>query len=106
MTLLLTTMAIAKEEKHSHDFPHEVSKFHDIMSPLWHAESSKKRMDATCEKISDMKSQAKLIKGANGLTTSLDSLLMTCDKDIKLFDEAFHHLHDAFHEVSDKNKKK
>ena len=104
--ILFSLSSMAKEEEHSHDFTENVSAFHDVMAPLWHADSSMERIKSTCEAVEKMQVLASRIDGANTLIKSLLALSSNCDKELKVFDAAFLQVHHAFHKVTDESKQK
>lgn len=101
------------EEAHEHNFPAEVTAFHDVLSPNWHAEPGDERTEATCRAIGDMRARAVAItaaaapagvdatawsEAASGLVSSVDALGVACNaKGRPDFDATFTALHDQFH---------
>lgn len=100
-------------EAHEHNFPAEVTAFHDVLSPNWHAEPGDERTEATCRAIGDMHARAVAIteaaapagvdaaawsEAAAGLVSSVDALGVACNaKGRPDFDATFTALHDQFH---------
>lgn len=104
----------AKYSAH-HDFPDTVSKFHDVLAPLWHSPYNEQRSQKTCEKSSVLgiaadkilKAKAPKITTAKQWTTavenlqkSLATLSISCAKkphDASLIESSFSEVHDKFH---------
>ena len=103
-------------DDHSHDFGAEVTAFHDVMSPLWHAEPGEARTNGTCDAGEKLASGAKAIAAASvpdraaaksdqwtaaaaALIASVEHLGLVCSDVNKLgeFDGAFKDVHDKFH---------
>ncbi|TQV86529.1 hypothetical protein [Aliikangiella coralliicola] len=101
---LLSLNVAAKEESHHHNFTKEVAAFHDVLAPLWHSPDGKQKQTDTCAKVAKLKKLATDIPQSEQLTKNLTALAETCNQDQKLFDKAFHHVHLAFHNISDAKK--
>ncbi len=88
--------------------------FHDVMSPLWHAEAGETRTADTCGAANDLLTGAKAIAtaptpdeavddeawqaSAEALLSTTEALRIVCeDGDASTFDTAFAALHTAFH---------
>ncbi|MCA9686934.1 MAG: hypothetical protein KC457_32510 [Myxococcales bacterium] len=100
-------------EDHEHDFPGGVKTFHDLLSPLWHAEPGDERTANTCNAVADMLTKAQAVaaeaapeaasseddwKARGGeLVTAVQGLQAACEGDRAGFDGAFEGVHDAFH---------
>lgn len=102
------------EPAHQHAFEAGVKNFHDVLSPLWHAEAGEKRVADTCTASADLAGKAAAIEAepvpaaANGqddawktkaaaLTASVKELETVCAGDRATFDAAFTKVHDSFH---------
>lgn len=97
--------------------PAEVVKFHDILSPRWHAEKGPQRMADTCGAIGELESGADALtkRGAPGtvdaarwalgtseLSKAVGALKTTCaTPDEATFEPAFHRVHEGFHAVAE-----
>jgi hypothetical protein len=95
------------------DMPAEMTKFHDVLAPRWHAEKGPKRMADTCAAVSEMKVVADAIAkatpptkanadtwtaGTRALVASVAELEPVCKaNDATKFEAAFHHVHESFH---------
>lgn len=98
-----------------HAMSPEVTKFHDVLSPRWHAEKGEKRMKDTCAAMPDFQSNAdalakatpptgadaaKWTTGTKELTDAVVALDATCkSNDATAFEPAFHRVHEGFHAV-------
>jgi hypothetical protein len=102
------------EHKQAHaDMPAEMTKFHDVLAPRWHAEKGPKRMADTCAAVPEMKAVADAIAKATpptranadtwtastrALVASLNELEPVCKaNDATKFEAAFHKVHESFH---------
>jgi hypothetical protein len=95
------------------NMPPEVSKFHDVLAPHWHAEKGPKRMKETCAALPEMSADAEaLAKSAapdgkdpavwsaatKELVDAVAALKGTCDgNDADGFETAFERVHHSFH---------
>ncbi len=95
--------------------PAEVTKFHDVLAPRWHAEKGEQRMKDTCAAMPDFTADADAIAkstppatakpdawttSTKALVDSVATLDTTCKaNDSAKFEEAFHQLHENFHAV-------
>lgn len=105
--LALTSIPVMAEKgSHSHNFSKEAVAFHDVMSPLWHADSGPQRVAATCAKVNTMKDLARQVKKADNLVSSVIALTSVCENDLSKFEETFHALHEAFHRVIEAEENK
>jgi hypothetical protein len=93
--------------------PPEMTKFHDILRPLWHAEKGPKRMADTCAAIAELRSTADAVAkatpptqanadtwttGTRALVAAVTDLEAVCKaNESAKFEAAFGKVHDAFH---------
>lgn len=93
----------------------EMTKFHDVLAPRWHADKGPQRMKDTCAAVPDFHADADAIakatppvkanadtwtSGTRALVDSVNGLEMTCKaNDTAKFDEAFGKVHESFHAV-------
>lgn len=91
----------------------EMTRFHDVLRPLWHAEKGTQRKDDTCTALQTLSAEAQAVAtapppraanadtwtaGTNELVTSLGGLEAACSApDEATFETAFSKVHDAFH---------
>ena len=91
----------------------EMTKFHDTLRPLWHAEQGPKRMPDTCAAIGELRAGADAIAtatpptpanadtwttGTRALVAAVTDLEAACKaNDAAKFEPAFAKVHDAFH---------
>lgn len=110
-----TPKAEAKEGDHA--MPAAVVKFHDILSPRWHAEKGPQRMADTCGAIGELESGATELTrlgapgsidaarwaiGTKELSDAVGALKATCGTpDEAAFEPAFHRVHEGFHAVTE-----
>ncbi len=101
-------------EEHA-NMPPEMAKFHDVLSPRWHAEKGAKRMADTCGAMAEFQVNADALAkaappaGADGaawsgktkeLTDAVGALDGTCKaNDASAFEPAFERVHNGFHAV-------
>lgn len=99
--LSLCVHSIASAEEHDHHFVADIQSFHDVLSPLWHADVSSKRQADTCAAIPQMRAAAQKMTyaAAPDLVESLNNLQKFCRADPKTFNASFHLVHEAFHRV-------
>ncbi len=92
-----TTTQPMKAEEHHHQMSPALTKFHDVLSPRWHAEKGAKRMTETCGAIAEF--QASAAEVANkGLSDAVIALEATCKaNDATAFEPAFEKVHATFH---------
>ncbi|MGE0545793.1 MAG: hypothetical protein AB7O24_22470 [Kofleriaceae bacterium] len=97
------------------NMPAEVVKFHDVLSPKWHAEKGEQRMKDTCAVMADFQVNADAIAkatpptgadanawqmGSKELTDAVMALDTTCkSNDAVAFEPAFERVHNGFHAV-------
>jgi hypothetical protein len=93
--------------------PAEMTKFHDVLAPRWHAEKGPQRMKDTCAALPQLKTDADAIAkatpptkanadtwttGTRALVDSVNALETTCKaNDTAKFEQAFHSVHESFH---------
>ena len=91
----------------------EMTRFHDILRPLWHAAQGPKRMPDTCAAIGELRTAADAIakstpptqanadtwtSGTRALVAAVNDVEAACKTtDTAKFEAAFTKLHDAFH---------
>ena len=102
---LLSFNAFAGDDNHKHDFSKSVSEFHDVLSPLWHADKDPKRQENTCKAIGAMKEKASHIEHSEKLVAALDNLKTQCAASKEDFEKSFSALHDEFHALKEVAKK-
>jgi hypothetical protein len=101
-------------EKHE-AMPPEMTKFHDVLAPRWHADKGPKRMKETCSALPEFRSAADAIakatppqpanadtwtKNTRALVDAVNGLETTCKaNDTTKFEDAFHKVHESFHGV-------
>lgn len=54
----------AMNEHHKHDFPSAVYQFHQVLAPLWHSQPGRERVDAACNRVSQLHTLAQNIARA------------------------------------------
>lgn len=52
---------LGRKSKHEHQFRGELRAYHDVMSPLWHAEPGRERIDRTCREVDTLRTLADAI---------------------------------------------
>jgi hypothetical protein len=91
----------------------EVAKFHDVLSPRWHAAKGPQRMKDTCGAVAEFRTDADAIAKAKpagdpaawttrtqDLTDAVSALDATCQSnDATAFELAFEKVHTSFHAV-------
>ncbi|MGX5172623.1 hypothetical protein ACUR5C_01185 [Aliikangiella sp. IMCC44653] len=100
---LSSASLFAKSDK-EHQFSEPVAALHKVLAPLWHAESGKERQGNTCDNILTMTKLSAEIDASEKLLKTLNDLDLTCNGTISAFDAQFHIVHDAFHEIVDREK--
>lgn len=102
------------EPAHQHEFEGAVKSYHDVLSPLWHAEAGEQRTNDTCAAAADLVAKAGAIEAepvpaaaggkddawkanAAALTAASKELQTACAGDRATFDATFGKLHDSFH---------
>ncbi len=109
-----THQPAAKADDHGITMP-EVAKFHDGLSPRWHADKGEARMRDTCGAIADFQTNATAIANATPpagtdpaawttSTRSLNDAVVALDASCKTtdaaaFETAFQQVHESFHAV-------
>lgn len=113
------TPAPTGEMKHGEDGDHhaamtpELTAFHDLLRPRWHAQPGPQRMADTCSALPQFQSAADALAkavppqtanadtwtaGTRGIVAAAGDLDAACKtNDVAPFDAAFGKLHDAFH---------
>jgi len=100
------------QDEHGKMMP-EVAKFHDALSPRWHAEKGDKRMQDTCGAVAEFRSDADALAKVQApgdatawttktkdLSDAVSALDATCQsKDATAFEIAFQKVHESFHAV-------
>jgi len=106
-------MAMAGSE---HDnMPPEMTKFHDLLAPHWHADKGAQRMTDTCGVIGEFQADAGALAGSaapagadatmwSGKTAELTEAVVALDgtckaSDLTTFEAAFERVHNGFHAV-------
>jgi hypothetical protein len=104
--------APAEAGHHEHAGPPELSAFHEVLAPRWHAEAGPGRMKDTCGAIAEFRTRAGAVKAAaapagvdagkwsdagGALEQSVTRLESACAGDQASFDAAFGQVHEAFH---------
>jgi len=103
----------SKTERAEKGMSPELTKFHDLLSPRWHADKGPQRMKDTCAAIADFQTNAdalakapppagadatKWTAGTKDLTESVSALDATCkSNDATAFEIAFKRVHEGFH---------
>ena len=93
--------------------PAEMTKFHDVLAPRWHADKGPQRMKDTCAALPDFHTDADAIAKATpptkanadtwttatrALVDSVNGLDPVCKaNDAAKFEDAFHKVHENFH---------
>lgn len=87
-------------DEHDHEMAGlspELSSFHDVLAPHWHAAQGQQRMTDTCGVISDLKTKADAAKNP-ALVDAVAGLATACGgTDLAAFDAAFAKVHESFH---------
>ena len=91
-----------------------MTRFHDVLSPRWHAEKGAKRMADTCAAIPDFQANAAALESSKApasaepaswstatkeLTASVTALSGACKSNEAEFETAFERVHTVFHAV-------
>lgn len=95
------------------NLPPELSAFHDLLAPRWHAAAGPQRMSDTCSAVAQFKSEADAVakatppvsanadtwtKATRALVAAVADLDAACSaKSDAKFEAAFAKLHEAFH---------
>ncbi len=86
-----------KHEREMAGLSPELSSFHDVLAPHWHAAQGQQRMTDTCGVIGDFKTKADAAKN-QPLVDAVAGLATACGgTDLATFDAAFARVHDSFH---------
>ena len=87
----------AKMEGEHHQMSPALTKFHDVLSPRWHAEKGAQRMTETCGAIADFQTTAAEVANKE-LSDAVAALEATCKaNDATAFEPAFEKVHTTFH---------
>lgn len=97
------------------EMPVELTKFHDMLAPLWHMEKGLKRMKDTCAAVADLRAAADAVAkatpptkanadtwttGTRALIDAVTTVEAACKKkDNTKFEAAFSKVHDSFHNL-------
>ena len=95
------------------EMPVELTKFHDMLAPLWHMDKGLKRMKDTCAAVPDLRALADAVAkatpptkanadtwttGTRALVDAVATVEAACKKkDTPKFEAAFSKVHDSFH---------
>lgn len=84
---------------HKHAFAADVSAFHHVLSPLWHAPASAQRTSDVCKAAAELNRLAGAIKTADAskLSQSVEQLQKHCANKTADIEPSFVAVHDAFH---------
>jgi hypothetical protein len=98
---------------HHAGMPAEMTRFHDVLRPRWHADAGPQRTTDTCAAVPQFKAEADAIAQATppreahadtwttatrALVAAVDELATACAaNDSSTFEGAFRKVHDAFH---------
>lgn len=93
----------------------ELTKFHDLLAPLWHADKGPQRIKDTCAAVPQFKTAADEVAKATpptkanadtwtaatrALVASVSALETACQaNDSAKFEAAFHDVHESFHRL-------
>src|SRR5262249_16244248 len=110
-----TEQPAAHHEEHEDLGMPEMTKFHDVLAPRWHAEKGPKRMEDTCAALPELQTDADALAKATppanadkqkwstttlALVNAVSSLDATCKaKDTSKFEAVFQRVHESFHGV-------
>lgn len=99
----------------------EMTRFHDVLSPRWHAEKGGKRKADTCAAVPDFQSTAAALASStppataepagwstatNELTVAVGGLEAACKASPNDFEAAFERVHTVFHAVMELGESK
>lgn len=98
----------------------EMTRFHELLRPLWHADKGPARMTNTCAAVPQLKTESDAIAtatppepanadtwtaGTRALVAALSELTTACKgTDNAAFETAFGKVHDAFHALMEAGK--
>ncbi len=86
-----------KTEGEHHQMSPALTRFHDVLSPRWHAEKGAQRMTETCGAIADFQTTAAEVANKE-LSDAVAALEATCTaNDATAFEPAFEKVHTTFH---------
>jgi hypothetical protein len=110
-----TAQAEGHEGSEHEGMPAEMTKFHDVLAPRWHAEKGPQRMKDTCSALADFHADADAIAkatppekaNADTWTTSTRALVDAVNgldpickaNEVAKFEDAFQKVHESFHHV-------
>jgi hypothetical protein len=105
----------AGEGAEHEDLTPELTKFHDILAPLWHAAKGPQRIKDTCAAVPQFRTAADAVGKATpptkanadtwttatrALVDSVNGLETACKtNDAAKFEAAFHNVHESFHHL-------
>lgn len=97
--LCLASTASHADGDHKHAFAADVSAFHQVLSPLWHAPASAQRTSAVCKAAPELNRLASAIQSADAskLSLSIEQLQKHCANQTADVEPSFVAVHDAFH---------
>jgi hypothetical protein len=98
----------------------EMTRFHELLRPLWHADKGPARMKNTCDAVPQLQTEADAVAtatppepanadtwtaGTRALVAAVKDLEAACKgTDYAAFESAFGKLHDAFHALMEAGK--
>ena len=84
----------------------EMTAFHDVLAPRWHAAKGEQRMKDTCGAIADFKAKAGPI-GKPELVDAVSALEASCQSnDATAFEASFAKVHETFHAAMESSEHK
>jgi hypothetical protein len=104
-----------RKSQHEHLFSGDLKLYHDLMSPLWHAEAGGQRISDVCNEAATLKVHARAVAespppagsegevstwsaAASQLSEKTDALAAACDEQGRAnVEAAFTAVHEAFH---------
>lgn len=97
--LCLVSASSHADGDHKHAFAADVSAFHQVLSPLWHAQASPQRSSDVCKAAAELSRLAGAIKSADAsrLSQSVEQLQKHCANKTADIEPSFVAVHDAFH---------
>lgn len=104
LTMIVVTaacMGAANASDHHHQFAKDVSAFHAVLAPLWHAKPGPDRLPNACAKVDEMARLAGEIRStdASNLVASVAIMKTACESKPNEVDGAFYDVHEAFHRL-------
>lgn len=96
---MLLSGTVLAEGEHKHAFAEDVDAFHNVLSPLWHAEDSADRRANTCKAAPELVRLAGAIRSSDASALQQQAVLLQkqCQHSVAGIDDQFAALHDAFH---------